>query len=75
MAGQGEEEGDKEDDLAGEGEEYRFAGFADRLEECGGHNLESDHPEGEHGKGECAGCDSYEGGVGGEGAGNVGGEG
>lgn len=72
MAGKGEEKGYQEDYLSGEGEEYGFAGFADRLKESGGNHLKSYYPESEHGERECPGSYGDEGCIGSEGACDVG---
>ena len=55
--------------LAGEAEEYRLPGFADRLEESCGHDLEADRPECEQRQRERSRGDRYQCRVGGECAG------
>lgn len=49
--GEDYQEGNHEENLTGQTEEDGFAGFAETLEEVGGDNLESYHPEAEGGDG------------------------
>jgi len=66
--GEYEEQGDEEEQLAGEGEEDALFGHADALEEVDGHHLETDDGEGEHQQEEAVGGLADELVVGGEGA-------